>query len=245
MRRFLIYMVCSILALITWEYVGRSNNNVRLLLSYPSLAYQYFVTHAKILGIATLYTFLESFIGLLLAVIFSFSVMFLCFYFPRLVQFWLPIMIASQVIPLITLAPLLIISFGIGMASKIIMAALMCFFPLFINFLSGYVSIPKTTNEMLYLYGASTWFRITRVNVPLSLPGIFAGLKVSATLSVIGAVVAEFNGADYGLGKNLFLAAKRLEPELMITSIIITALLGGIMYGTTVLLERKVGGWYL
>jgi NitT/TauT family transport system permease protein len=135
--------------------------------------------------------------------------------------------------------------FGIGIKAKIVMAALMCFFPLFINFLSGYISIPRTTNDMLYLYAASTWFKIIRVNIPLALPSIFAGLKISATLSVIGSIVAEFNGADYGLGKNLYLAAKRLEPELMMTSILLTSLLGGIMYGTMWLLERKLGKWYL
>ena len=245
MRRISLYVVCLVSALIVWEYYGRDNNKVRLLVSYPSLVYTYFGSNGSLLLQATLFTFLESFSGLLLAAAFSFSIMFACFYSPRLLRFLLPIMIASQVIPLITLAPLLIMIFGIGIKAKVVMAALMCFFPLFINFLSGYVSIPRTTNEMLYLYGASTWFRITRVNVPLSLPSIFAGLKISATLSVIGAIVAEFNGAEYGLGKNLYLAAKRLEPELVVSSIIITALLGGVMYGMVWLLERRVGRWYL
>lgn len=245
MKRILLYGACLACVLLAWEYFGRGSNKVRLLLSYPSLVYNYFGNNGALLGQATLFTFLESCAGLLLAAAFTFLIMFACFYSPRLLRFLLPIMIASQVIPLITLAPLLIMFFGIGIRAKIVMAALMCFFPLFINFLSGYISIPRTTNEMLYLYRASTWFRIVRVNVPLSLPHIFAGLKISATLSVIGAIVAEFNGANYGLGKNLYLAAKRLEPELMMTSILITSLLGGIMYGTMWLLERRVGRWYL
>ena len=201
-----------------WEYYGRRYAMVNLLISSPSLVCRYSLENAALLSTATGFTLAESLIGLLLAVIFSFGVMFLCFYFPRVLNVIMPIMVTSQVIPLITLAPLLIMVFGIGLTAKIVMAALLCFFPLFVNFASGYGAIPNTTKELLYLYGAPTWFRIVRVYVPLSLPSILAGLKVSATLSVIGAIVAEFNGADYGLGKNLFLATKRLEPELMISS---------------------------
>jgi ABC-type nitrate/sulfonate/bicarbonate transport system permease component len=245
MKKLALYSACTFITLLLWEYFGRSSNSARLLISYPSLILSYFVDHIELLGKATLITLVESSVGLLLAMVFTFLIMLGCFYFPPVLRFLLPAMVTSQVIPLITLAPLLIMIFGIGIKAKIVMAALMCFFPLFINFLSGYISIPRTTNDLLYLYAASTWFKIIRVNIPLALPSIFAGLKISATLSVIGSIVAEFNGADYGLGKNLYLAAKRLEPELMMTSILLTSLLGGIMYGTMWLLERKFGKWYL
>ena len=71
------------------------------------------------------------------------------------------------------------------------------------------------------------------------------GLKIAATWSVIGAIVAEFNGADIGLGKNLFLAAKLLEPELMLSSLILSSLLGALMYGLIILIEKRIGKWYL
>jgi NitT/TauT family transport system permease protein len=189
-----ILAVCGI-----WEYFGRTHIMVSLLISSPSLVCKYSWEHAALLSTATGFTLAESLIGLLLAVLFSFGVMVLCFYFPPILNVIMPVMVTSQVIPLITLAPLLIMAFGIGLTAKIVMAALLCFFPLFVNFASGYGSIPNTTKELLYLYGAPTSFRIVRVYVPLSLPSILAGLKVSATLSVIGAIVAEFNGADYGL----------------------------------------------
>lgn len=245
MRRSLLYVGCLISALLLWEYFGQSSQGVRLLISCPSLVYRFSNDNWGLLQTATLTTLLESSTGLGLAVAFTFLIMLPCIYFPQVLRFLLPLMIASQVIPLITLAPLLILLFGIGIKSKVVMAGVMCFFPLFINFLSGYTSIPRTTNEMLYLYKASTWFEIIKVNVPLSLPSIFAGLKISATLAVIGAIVSEFNGAEYGLGKNIYIAAKRLEPELMMTSIILTSLLGGLMYGTMWLLERRFGRWYL
>ena len=77
------------------------------------------------------------------------------------------------------------------------------------------------------------------------MPQIMAGLKVAATLAVIGAIVAEFNGTEIGLGKNLFLAAKRIEPELMMSSLLLSALLGGFLYLSIYLIEYIFGKWYL
>lgn len=77
------------------------------------------------------------------------------------------------------------------------------------------------------------------------MPNIMTGLKIAATLAVIGAIVAEFNGAEIGLGKNLFLAAKRLEPELMMSSLFLSSLLGGLMYFIIYLIEHRFGKWYL
>ena len=71
-----------------------------------------------------------------------------------------------------------------------------------------------------------------------------AGLKISATLAVIGAIVAEFNGAEVGLGKNLYLAAKRLEPDMMMNSLLLSTLLGGVVYLCISMIENKLGKWY-
>lgn len=98
---------------------------------------------------------------------------------------------------------------------------------------------------MMFIYGATTTQKIRHMYFPLALPNIMSGLKIATTLAVIGAIVAEFNGADVGLGKNLFLAAKRLEPELMMTSLILSSLLGGGLYISIVLIEKKIGKWYL
>jgi NitT/TauT family transport system permease protein len=152
-------------------------------------------------------------------------------------------MITSQVVPLIVLAPFFIILFGIGLPSKIAMASLMCFFPVFINFARGYNSISENIHDFLDINNASIWHRIQHVYFPLSLPNIVAGLKISATLAVIGSIVAEFNGAEVGLGKNLFLSAKRLEPELMMSSLILSSILGFLLYGIILIIERININW--
>ena len=242
--RYIIYISMLLVLILSWENAA-NNSNFRLLLSSPSLIVNYFSSNFIPLVTATYATFYESVMGLLLAIAFSFGIMIICFYIPKLMEFVLPIMITSQVIPLITLAPLFILVFGIGYTSKIMMAALICFFPIFINFANGARLISKNIHELMYIYNASKTQMVFRVYFPLSVPQIMSGLKIAATLAVIGAIVAEFNGTEIGLGKNLFLAAKRLEPELMMSSLFLSAFLGGILYLSIYFIEYFFGKWYL
>lgn len=243
MKNKILYILLSVLLLAAWQYFGSTSQTARLLLSSPSLVAEYFGGNYASLLQATQTTLIEAALGLLIAVIFSFGIMILCFYYPKLMDFVLPIMITSQVIPLIVLAPFFIILMGIGLWSKIAMAALMCFFPIFVNFAQGYKAISQNIHELMHIYNAGTWTRMRQVYFPLSMPSIMAGLKISATLAVIGAIVAEFNGAEVGLGKNLFLAAKRLEPDLMMSSLVLSTLLGVLFFGTIYFIEKKIINW--
>jgi NitT/TauT family transport system permease protein len=233
-----------IAGVVLWQLIG-TNNKVRLLISTPSRVCNYFVTNAGSLIGAFIQTSLEAFSGIVLASLVCFSIMFVCFYWPRLLAALLPIIALSQVIPLITLAPLFILLFGLGTLSKLMMSALICFFPIFVGFATGVRQVSDEVRTMLYVYDASVWQRIRWAYLPQSLPHLMAGLKVASTLAVIGAIVAEFNGADVGLGKNLFLAAKKLEPELMMSSLILSSVLGGALFGAVVGIERSLGRWYI
>lgn len=244
MKNKILYILLSVLLLAAWQYFGSTSQTVRLLLSSPSLVANYFGQNHSALLLATQTTLIEAVAGLLIATVFSFGVMILCFYFPKLMDFVLPIMITSQVIPLIVLAPFFIILMGIGLGSKIAMAALMCFFPIFVNFAQGYKAISQNIHELMHIYNAGTWTRVKQVYFPLAMPSIMAGLKISATLAVIGAIVAEFTGAEMGLGKNLFISAIRLEPDLMMTSLILSTIIGLGLFFSIKLLEKKFGQWY-
>jgi NitT/TauT family transport system permease protein len=233
-----------VIGTVLWELVG-SNKTVGLLISAPSRVFNYFITNAGDLLGALAQTSLEAFAGIMLATLVCFSVMFVCFYWPSLLSALLPITALSQVVPLITLAPLFILLFGLGTLSKIMMATLICFFPIFIGFATGVRQVSDEVRTMLYVYDASVWQRVRWAYLPQSLPHLMAGLKVASTLAVIGAIVAEFNGADIGLGKNLYLAAKKLEPELMMSSLILSSVLGGALFGAVVGIERSLGSWYM
>jgi ABC-type nitrate/sulfonate/bicarbonate transport system permease component len=244
MKNKILYILLSAVLLMAWQCFGSNSQTGRLLLSSPSLVVQYVGENHDALLQATQTTLIEAVAGLLIAIVFSFGVMILCFYKPKLMDFVLPIMITSQVVPLIVLAPFFIILMGVGLGSKIAMAALMCFFPIFVNFAQGYKAISPNIHELMHIYNAGTWTRIREVYFPLSMPSIMAGLKISATLAVIGAIVSEFNGAEIGLGKNLYLAAKRLEPDMMMSSLLLSTLLGAVVYLCISVIENKLGKWY-
>lgn len=239
-----IYILLIIVVIIFWQIIS-SNPIVSLFISSPSKIISFLSDYYSSILQATLITFYESAFGLLIAITFAFAVLLICFYIPSLMDFVLPIIVTSQVIPLITLAPLFILIFGIGVTAKIMMAALLCFFPIFVNFATGVKLIPRNILDLMKIYNASETQKIFKVYFPLALPNIMSGIKIASTLSVIGAIVGEFNGSEYGLGKNLFLAAKRLEPELMMTSLIFSSLLGGLMYYSITIIEKIIGKWYL
>ena len=242
---YLCYFGLLLIVLPIWEYAGQSIQSVRILVSSPTLVFNYFMNNSVELFQAAWITFAEAALGFLIATAVCFVVLFVVFISPSVMQLVLPIMIASQVIPLIVLAPFFVLALGIGMPSKVAMAAVLCFFPTFIGFCQGYRLIDREFHNLLDVLNAPLLFRIRTTYLPLALPSGMAGLKVSATLSVIGAIVAEISGAEVGLGRNLFLSTIRLQPELMVSSLIGACVLGAIMYGAVNLLEYKVGHWYL
>lgn len=243
MRNKILYIFLSIALLAAWEYFGSSSQTARLLLSSPSLIVKYFGENTAILIQATQITLIEAAAGLLIATAFSFGMMILCFYFPKLMDFILPIMVTSQVIPLIVLAPFFIILFGFGYSSKIAMSAIISFFPIFVNFAQGYKAISPNIHELMHIYNSDTRTRILKAYLPLSLPSIIAGIRISCTLSIIGAIVAEFSGAEIGLGKNLYISAIRLEPDLMMSSLLLSVFIGFLFYSIPMIIEKKFIKW--
>lgn len=243
-----IYAVYALIVLIGvpgWELAARATPRVRLLVSSPMRVYEFIGENAEELLHATWVTWVEASLGLVVAAIASLALSIATFYRPRLLHFILPGMVTSQVVPLIVLAPFFVIALGIGILSKVAMAAVLCFFPTFVGFAQGYKLIPQEVHDFLDVYEAPKKLRVFRVYLPLSLPSGLAGLKVSATLSVIGAIVAEFTGSEIGLGRNLFMSTIRLEPELMMASLFGSASLGAVMFLGVHFLERRLGHWYL
>lgn len=228
-----------------WEGIGRVFSIVRLLVSYPSLIVAYTADNAPVLLRSFGVTAVESVAGLLAASALAGVLVGACLYVPSMYRVILPPVLVSQVVPLVTLAPFFILAFGVGVLSKIAMATLLSFFPIFVAFLNGIRSIPPQIHEFLTVYGAGRHFRIVNVFLPMAAPAILTGARVSATLSVIGAVVAEFNGSEYGLGKNLYLAAKHIEPELMMISIVGASLIAAAQYGAVLIIERHTCRWYI
>ena len=156
-----------------------------------------------------------------------------------------PLLVGSQAVPKIAIAPLFIIWLGFGLAPKIIMAFLIAVFPVVVNTIVGLAS---TEIEKLYLaqsMGASRWQTFFKIRLPNALPGIFAGLKLAIILSVTGAVVGEFIGADRGLGRLIILANGNLDTARLFAAAAILTAMAIALFGIMHAVERVVVRWHV
>jgi NitT/TauT family transport system permease protein len=234
-----------ILFFVIWEFLVPEFPKVRYFISTPLNALHYGLDNWNNILISAAITFFEAMSGFLIAIIISFLVVIYSLYYPKILRLLVPFAIVSQIMPIVTLAPLFIVVFGMGITSKIAMVVMMSFFPIFINFLSGIDGVEKNIKELLYIYDTKMSLKIFRIIIPLCTRNIFAGIKISTTMALMGAIVAEFVGAKDGLGKNLYLAPKSTNPDLMICSIILVTFIGWILFELTTCLEKRLGYWYI
>jgi NitT/TauT family transport system permease protein len=149
-----------------------------------------------------------------------------------------PYLVASQAVPVVALAPLLVIWFGTGLTSKVLISALIVFFPVLINTVAGVRGVPADLYDLMRAFHASPWQVFSKMELPAALPVLLAGLKVGATLSVIGAVVGEFAGADAGLGFLINLADGLFDTARVFVGVFTLIGLALTLYGAVSLIER-------
>ncbi|MEA2007678.1 MAG: ABC transporter permease [Chloroflexota bacterium] len=154
-----------------------------------------------------------------------------------------PYIVASQSIPIVAIAPLLIIWIGPGMLSKVLIAALIIFFPVLINTIVGVRSVPDELYELMSSLQATRWQVLTMLEIPAALPVFLGGLRIGATLAVIGAVVGEFVGADQGLGFLINVGRGLYDTALVFVAVFTLILMALVLYGAVVLLENKFLSW--
>ena len=154
-----------------------------------------------------------------------------------------PHLVAFQVLPKVTVAPLFILWWGVGGTSRVLLAFFICFFPMVVNTLAGLASADADMVRMARAFTASPRQVFWRVRLPAALPSIFAGLKISATFAVIGIVVAEFVSAQEGLGYLMIFAQGLLDTATMLAAIVVLSLMGLALYGGVCLLERACIYW--
>lgn len=153
-------------------------------------------------------------------------------------RFLAPYIVASQSIPIVALAPLLVIWFGTGRLSKVLVCALTIFFPMLVNTVVGVRSVDPDLADLLRSLRATRWQTFTKLEVPAALPVLLGGLKVSVTLSVIGAVVGEFVAADRGLGFLINVARGNFDTPLMFVALLTLVALALVFYLTIVIAEN-------
>lgn len=190
-----------------------------------------------------LVTGLEVVLGLALAVVFGAMAAVGMHLVRPLRRAAYPVLVASQAIPVVVLAPLFVLAFDYGLAPKLAIVALICFFPVTVNLLDGLRSVEPDLLKLMRSLGASRLAILRRVELPAALPHFFSGLRVAATVSVIGAVFGEWAGADEGLGRLVLLANNQLQTPRVYAGIVLLTLMAVGLFLLAGLAERLLVPW--
>ena len=154
-----------------------------------------------------------------------------------------PLVVASQTIPIIVIAPILVVWFGFGIGPKVAIVALICFFPIVVNALDGLATAPPEQRRMMRSLGASRLQIFTTLEVPTALPYLLSGARIAVAVAVIGAVFGEWAGASDGLGHLILLDNAQLEVARMFASVALLAAMAIALFGLLALIERRVAWW--
>lgn len=154
-----------------------------------------------------------------------------------------PYLVASQAIPVVAIAPLLVIWFGPGIFSKILICSLTVFFPVLVNTMIGFRAVPENLRDLMRSLRATRWQKLRLLEIPAALPVLFGGLRIGATLSVIGAVVGEFVGSDRGLGFLINVGRGQFDTALVFVAIFTLILMALLLYGAAMLAEKHSTRW--
>jgi NitT/TauT family transport system permease protein len=229
--------------LIAWELYTWAFGVSRIVLPSPSDIYHASVTNWRILLIETWPTFLESLLGFGLAVVIGIPIA-VCVANSRVLNLTLyPILIATQSVPKVAIAPIVLVWFGLGMQSKLVIAFLVAFFPMVVDTAAGMRATPPGLLELARSLRASRLQVFMKVQFPAALPFVFAGAKVAVTLAVIGAVIGEFVGSVNGLGNLLLAANSQLDSPLAWAALVWLSVLGILLFAAVVVAERLIMPW--
>jgi NitT/TauT family transport system permease protein len=158
-------------------------------------------------------------------------------------RFLSPYIVASQSVPVVAIAPLLVIWFGPGLLSKVLITSLIVFFPVLVNTIVGLRSVPEDLHDLMRSLQATRWQTFSYLETPAALPVFLGGLRIGATLAVIGAVVGEFVGADRGLGFLINVGRGQYDTALVFVAVFTLVVMALALYGSVVLLESRLLSW--
>lgn len=164
---------------------------------------------------------------------------------PTLRRGVMPLLVASQTIPVIAIAPLVVIWFGFGLWPKMLVVALVTFFPLVVGLVEGFASAPAEASGLLRSMGASKARTFLLVRLPSALPAFFTALRIGITYAVTGAIFAEYVGAKQGLGIYMSVQKNAFRTDLVLAAVAVTALVSVALYLSTYLLERLIIPWHV
>ncbi|MDX2470921.1 MAG: ABC transporter permease [SAR324 cluster bacterium] len=242
-KKIIVPFFVFILILVIWELADKVFNFPSIIFPAPSEIYKAFIENWSVLFTETGITLFESVCGFLLGSIIAYLFAIIFTFSPILETALYPYAIAIKSTPLIAIAPLLTLWFGNGLPSKIIMSALVAFFPVLVNSLQGLTSADRDLENLMKSLAANKWQILIKVRIPNSLGYLFSSLKIASSLAVVGAVIGEFVGASQGIGHLIKNTSYYLDTPLMFAGIAMISSGGILFFGLIVWLEKKLIYW--
>jgi putative hydroxymethylpyrimidine transport system permease protein len=228
-----------------WELIVRAAQVPDYLFPSASSVASSLADDSSLLGRATLVTGREMVLGYLLAVAVALTIALVLHFSAALRRALLPLLVLSQTVPTVLLAPILAILLGFGIGPKLIVVAVVCFFPIVVNAVDGLRSAdPELIRMMRTLHGSSVAI-FWRVELPGALPAIFSGARVAATYAAVGAVFGEWAGSSSGLGFVILQAQPALDTARIFAAVLILSALALAVYALVTLAERILVPWHL
>lgn len=240
-----IVLISAAAALAAWDAVTRWSGVLPYILPSPGRVWQRFMlalTDGSLLRNSAA-TLVEVVLGLLAGILLATFTGYLLGKSRLLERLLSPYLVASQAIPIVAIAPLLVIWFGPGMYSKVLICALTVFFPVLVNTIVGVRAVPDHLRDLMRSMHATPLQMIRYLEIPAALPIFLGGLRIGATLSVIGAVVGEFVGADRGLGFLVNVGRGQFDTALVLVAVFALVVMALSLYGLVLLLEKRLLAW--
>jgi len=236
------FVILAILVL--WELSVYVTGIEKWILPAPTEIFQSLVNSSDLLVIHSLQTLKETLLGLLLAVIVGIILATLIDVSEWFQKALYPLLVISQTIPIIAVAPLIMIWFGFGILPKVVVVALVCFFPIAINLADGYRTVDITMIRLLETMGATKWQIFKMVKLPGAMPFFFSGLRIAGTYSVMGAVIGEWLGASQGLGILLTRSSQSFLTDRVFATIIVIVFMSLAIFTVVEVLARVTMRWH-
>jgi len=237
-------LVTVVLLILLWEAWVRIFDVPTFLVPAPSSVFAEIWSRPAFFWEHLVFTATETGLGFLLAILIGFPLGILVVESKLFVRTVYPLIVASQAVPKLAVAPLFLVWFGLGLESKVLIAALIAFFPILIGVVVGLQSVDRGSLLMGQSIGLGRLGTFTKIRMPFALPSAFGGLKVGMTLAVVGAVVGEFLGSTKGLGSLLVIAAGTLNTPLVFATLVVLSVLGVVAYWLIELIERWTLPWH-
>lgn len=238
-----ISMLTILLIIIIWALISYIELVPKFMLPSPLDVLLAFIKDFKLIFSHIGITLLEASIGLLISIIFSFILAIIMDRYKLFDKAIYPILVISQTVPTIAIAPIIVLWFGFGIMPKVLLIFSTCFFPLTISILTGFKNIDEDMLKLMKSMDSNYIKTLFIVKIPLAMKSFFSGLKISATYAIVGAVVSEWLGGEKGIGVYMTRVKKAYAFDKMFASIIIISLLSLLLVWFIKFLENKIIYW--